>query len=117
LTRYIIEMNERRLIRADDLGKILMVTDAERTRLRFTTIGACDVSKAERTRRRKQRNRRAQEARRRARGATPRAQYLQAAIARQQPWIAEGVSRRTWYRRQKSAFKKSVAQVRVQQAY
>ena len=93
-----IEGNPRRF-KADTIAKMLRVTEAERTTLKFTTIGCFDVSKAERKRRRKERRRLAEQRRRRAKGAIPRNQYLANSISRQQPWTVEGVSRPTWYRR------------------
>jgi hypothetical protein len=106
----IVEENKPRKLSADRLAKKLKVTDAERTALKLTTIGACDVTKAERLRRRKDRHRQAQQARRRARGVIPRDQYLAHSASRTKPWEALGISRRTWERRGKPA----LSQVRVQ---
>jgi hypothetical protein len=85
--------------RADTVAARLQVTEADRRRLRLTTIGAIDRSKAERLADRKQRKRQADRASRRAQGAKPRAEYEAASITRARPWDAIGVSRRTWYRR------------------
>jgi hypothetical protein len=85
----------RPLRKADDLGQYLRLSDAERTEWGVRTIGAHDLSKRQRTLRRKQRNREQHAERRRQRGATPRAQSL----SRRQPWKTEGISRRTWERR------------------
>jgi len=106
----IVEDNKPRRVRADRLAKLLRVTEAERTALKLTTIGACDVSKAERLRLRRQRHRVAQQARRRKRGVIPRDQYLAESFSRTKPWEALGISRRTWERHGKPA----VTQVRVQ---
>ena len=81
-----------RRFKADTLARMLRVTHVERTRLKLTTIGCYDVSKAERTRLRKERHRRGQQARRRARGVIMRAQYLATSISRQQPWWPQDVS-------------------------
>ena len=86
-------------LRADNIGKLLKVKYNERTATRITTIGCFDVSKEERARRRKERHRLVEQARRRARGAKTRDQYLADSISWQEPWLAEGVSRATWYRR------------------
>jgi hypothetical protein len=95
---------------ADELADRLGVTYAERQARGYRQIGAIDVPKPERERRRRMRDqpkgRQRQEDARRANGAKPRAQYLAESISRAQPWVAEGVSRRTWYRR------RAVAQVR-----
>ena len=84
-----------RKIKADDLAKLLGVTYAQRKALDIKTIGACDVGKRARKelRRRDDRERKAKA--RRAAGAKPQSQSL----SRTAPWIAEGISRRTWYRR------------------
>ena len=52
--------------RADALGKLLRLTDAERTELKITTIGSVDVPRAERIKRRRERARQRMAARRRA---------------------------------------------------
>jgi hypothetical protein len=106
----IVEDTKPWKLRADRIAKMLKVTDAERTALRLTTIGACDVSKTERLRRRKERHRAAQQARRRKRGVMPRDQYLALSLSRTKPWEALGISRRTWERRGKP----TLTQVRAQ---
>jgi hypothetical protein len=87
--------DDRQRWKADELGRRLNLTDAERTLLRNTTIGAVDVDRAEREKRRKARKRAKARERRAAKGATPRSKSLSAT----KPWLAEGVSRRTWERR------------------
>ena len=87
--------------RADTLARRLNLRLAERERLNITTIGAVDRPKAQRIAERKERNRLAKEKRRRARGAKPRAVYCSSSAARTKPWIAAGMSRATWYRRQR----------------
>jgi hypothetical protein len=84
----------------DKLGRYLRLTDAVRTRIGITTIGGYDVSKHQRTLRRKQRARERQARLRRKRGARPRSQSL----SQTKPWEVEGISRTVWYeRRQKAA--------------
>jgi hypothetical protein len=84
--------------RADKIAGILQVTEAERSRLGLTTIGAIDMSRAERIQRRRERDRTRRQQRRRAGGAKPRNQYEAQSISRAQPWAALGMSRATWYR-------------------
>jgi hypothetical protein len=84
---------------ADQLAWRLRLTEAERIAYRITTIGAIDLSNAERTKRRHQRNIEAKRTARRTKGAMSRAEYEAKALSRAKPWIAEGISRRTWYRR------------------
>lgn len=85
--------------RADKLAQRLRVTEAERRRLGIRTIGASDMTKEERKQARRLRQRQRDRARRRARGAKPRTEYETNSISRTRPWLAEGISRRTWYRR------------------
>lgn len=97
LIRYVVA----RPIRwsADKLAQRVRLTEAERRRLRICTIGAVDMNKEERKQARKLRQRQRDRARRRARGARPRGEYEAASANRLKPWIAAGVSRRSWYRR------------------
>jgi len=85
----------RPLRKADSLGMYLRLSDQERAEWGIRTIGAHDVSKRQRTLRRKRQRREREAHRRRRNGAIPHSQSL----SRAQPWKAEGVSRRTWERR------------------
>jgi hypothetical protein len=84
--------------KADTLAKVLNLTEAERRRLHVRTIGAVDMSKAERLQARKLRDRQNKRTKRRAKGAKPRAEYEAKSKNRIKPWIALGISRATWYR-------------------
>jgi len=95
--------------RADPLAWRLALTYAERQRLNITTIGAADVSKAERVRLRESRKVDAKRERRRLAGVEPRAEYQANSLTRTKPWEAENTSRRTWERRRKRACRKSDA--------
>jgi hypothetical protein len=68
--------------RADTLGRILNVTEEERTRLRLWTIGAVGRTAEQRRADRAERQRQRKEAKRRAAGALPRAEYLARARGR-----------------------------------
>jgi hypothetical protein len=94
-------MAKPRKFRADTLAARLNLTFAERARLGIKTIGAVDVDKAERVKRRRNVNRDYLKDRRRTRGAKPRADYEAGSLARTKPWLAMGLSERTWYRRGK----------------
>lgn len=85
--------------KADALAWRLGLTRKERTMLGITTIGAIDESKAQRTRRRRAADRLRKENARRAQGSKPREEYRRNGISASKPWQAEGISRRTWYRR------------------
>jgi len=96
-----------RMGKADAIAAKLMVTDDERVELKLRSIGAHDVDKQERARRRKECNRqrakeRAARLRAERRAMTREAYLAQAkakAAARVKPWEQAGVSRATWYRR------------------
>ena len=85
----------RRHMSADNLARFLHVTYEQRERLGLTTIGSVNVGKRARAELRKRRDRLAKERKRREQGARPQAQSL----SRTEPWKAEGISRRSWYRR------------------
>jgi hypothetical protein len=95
----IIEASQRGrpLYNADALGEYLRLTDRERTAWGIRTIGAHDVSRRQRTLRRKQRARERQARHRQRRGAQPHSQ----SYSRTRPWATKGISRRTWERRRK----------------
>jgi hypothetical protein len=80
---------------ADELAHEIGLDDAIRTRLKITTIGAVDCDKVQRERRRKRKGKTAARARRAKAGAKPHAK----SAAATQPWIKDGVSRATYYRR------------------
>jgi len=86
----------------DRIAKYLGVTFQTRHWLRLWSFGACDVSRKERhakTKADKQRlDRDRARQRRRQRGAKPRAQYEAESLSRAEPWKAQGMTRRTWYR-------------------
>jgi hypothetical protein len=85
--------------RADTLGARLGLREVERSRLRIRTIGAIDLTKAERLARRRDRKRVRRIGCRRAQGIRPRAVYEATSASRTKPWEAQGISRRTWERR------------------
>jgi hypothetical protein len=88
--------------RADPLAKQLGLTEAERRRLSIRTIGAIDMTKEERRQAAKLRNRQRMRVRRRAKGAKARADYVANSTNQSKPWLALGISRRTWYRQRQT---------------
>ena len=86
--------------RADTLAARLGLTEAVRTRLHITTIGAIDLTKGEREEARNARKVQAKRKNRRKQGTMPRDEYLAQSQSAAKPWEAQGISRRTWYRRQ-----------------
>ena len=94
--------------RADPLGKLLRLTEAERRDLHIRTIGSVNMTKAERKQARKLRHRLQRASDAALEEQKPRDEYeANNSISRTKPWLALGISRRTWYRG-------SVGQVREQ---
>ena len=92
-------------LKADALAKKLAVTYVERTLLGLTTIGCCDLTRAERNKLTRRRKTGSERERRRQAGVKSRSEYLasQANSAEsREPWKAKGVSRATWYRQTKA---------------
>ncbi|WP_131860289.1 hypothetical protein [Bosea sp. BK604] len=90
---------------SDAAGRLLDVTAEERDLLGIRTIDATDEDRHEReSRRREERKVRDRERKRRARAGTmtPRAEYLAKSLSATKPWLALGISRRTYERRNKS---------------
>lgn len=85
--------------KADALAWRLRLTAADRAALGITTIGAIDENKAARKKRRKAQARKRMTAHRKANGSISRETYEDQSVEQAMPWIAEGISRRTWYRR------------------
>jgi hypothetical protein len=91
-----------RQYRAKTLGSMLRVTRTERQSLNLRTIAAIDMTASEQKQEQKRRDRLRRQSKRRAQGKPLRAEYLADSISQKKPWEAEGISRRTWYRRHKS---------------
>jgi hypothetical protein len=85
--------------KADTLGQLLRLTTEERSRLRIRTIGPIDSTSTERADARRKAGIDRKRALRRTAGIGPRAQPDGLSINAQQPWKAEGICRRTWFRR------------------
>jgi hypothetical protein len=88
----------RKHLSADNLARWLGLNYDQRQKLGITTIGSVDVVKRARKELRKRRWRLNAERRRRGRGMRPQSQSL----SRLKPWETEGMSRRTWYRKNKA---------------
>jgi hypothetical protein len=96
---------------ADRLATLLALTEVERARLRITTIGAIDLTKAERKARRSKRDRERHREKRRAQGAKPRTEYEAYSISRRKPWEVIGISRATWYRKHSGGAERPLPQI------
>lgn len=88
--------------KADGLAWRLSLKAEERRMLGITTIGAIDENKAARAKRRRTLERERKAKQRRAKGAKPRKVYEAQSISNAMPWVSEGISRATWYRRKQS---------------
>jgi hypothetical protein len=85
---------------AEELAHDLQLTDKRRTELKIKSIGSIDMTKRQRNKRRKAKNTEQHRAADRAKGVKPREQYLaEHTTNRDKPWEAEGISRRTHFRR------------------
>jgi hypothetical protein len=95
----------KRMLRPDHVAQMLGVTLDERIALSLKTIGASNVSEAERKRimreRKRERDRTRQLEKRRLAGMADRQSQHSETLTSTKPWEAEGVSRRTWFYRQK----------------
>lgn len=85
--------------KADALAWRLRLTAVDRAALGITTIGAIDENKAARKKRRRQQAKKRMAAYRRAKGAISRKAYENQSLEATTPWIEEGISRATWFRR------------------
>ncbi|WP_441232620.1 hypothetical protein [Bradyrhizobium sp. 1200_D9_N1_1] len=96
-----------KLIPDDIVGETFRFSYEERLRQKATTIGSYDVDRAGRKElaklRKQQKQRLEKREKRRSNGAVPRAQYEANSLSQTQPWLADGICRRTWERRRKKA--------------
>src|SRR5262249_45583678 len=81
---------------SEKMARALQVTIAERDLLGLCTIGAIDMTKAERKARQRKRRNEAKAKDRHKKGGRTREEYL--TIAALEPWEFEGISKRTWER-------------------
>jgi hypothetical protein len=91
----------QKLRTAEELGRILHLTNADRERLKLWRIRPFDMTAEQLANQAKDRDRAHRERARRKRGIRTKAAYLAELASRPKPWAAEGISQRTWQRRQK----------------
>jgi hypothetical protein len=89
-----------RMPAAKELGERLNLTNAERERLRLWPIAPVDVTVEQLMEQKKAKRQKQDEARRQKKGIRSREAYLAEIASRPRPWEAEGISQRTWQRRQ-----------------
>ncbi len=95
-----LDFNQR-LMTAREIGERLGLTNAEREGLRLWQFKPIDMTDEELAEQAKVRERQRRTQKRRDGGAQSRAAYLAELASRPKPWIAEGISRRTWERRRR----------------
>lgn len=91
-----------RKIKADDLGKLINLTYAERKKLGIRTIAPADLTPEEFEEKRKERRKEKESARQTRRRRKAGAKSRTASLAHVKPWEREGISRATWYRRRET---------------
>ena len=84
---------------SQELGNLILLTNAERERLKLYSIRPHDLTPEEFESQSKARKKAARTSQRRRHGVKPRADYLAGCRNIPKPWLAAGVSRRTWERR------------------
>jgi hypothetical protein len=84
---------------SQELGNLILLTNAERERLKLYSIRPHDLTPEEFEAQSKARKKAARTSQRRRDGVKPRADYLAECRNIPKPWLADGVSRRTWERR------------------
>jgi hypothetical protein len=93
--------NYQKLRTAEELGRILHLTNADRERLKLWRIRPCDMTAEQLANQAKKKERARRERARRKRGIRTKEAYLAELASRPKPWVVEGISQRTWQRRQK----------------
>ena len=93
---------QQRKPKARELGLRMRVTNEQRERLRLRTVRPFDMTDKQLAEQRKQNDRASATRRRRKRGVISRSAYLAKCKSKPKPWVAQGISRRTWFYRRKS---------------
>jgi hypothetical protein len=91
----------QKLRTAEELGRTLHLTNADRERLKLWRIKPFDMTAAQLANQAKEKERARRERARRKRGTRTKEAYRAELARRPKPWVAEGISQRTWQRRQK----------------
>jgi hypothetical protein len=84
--------------KADEMAQELGITFAVRQKLKLVTIGAIDVDKAGREKRRADESTKRSTKRRRKNGSVPREEYEASSKSKTEPWKPLGISRPTYFR-------------------
>ena len=90
---------------SQELGDKLLLSNADRERLKLYSIRPCDLTPEEFEKQSKARKKASRAARRRRDGVRTREDYLTECRNKPKPWEAEGISRRQWHRKQSACHK------------
>jgi hypothetical protein len=101
LQHLFVTPNYQKLRTAEELGRLLHLTNAERERLKLWRIKPFDMTEEQLASQAKEKERARRERARRKRGIRTKAAYLAELASRPKPWVVEGISQRTWQRRKK----------------
>jgi hypothetical protein len=94
----------KRMVTRAELGEMLNLTKAERVEFKIWQILPCDETTAERRVWLRKRDAEQKANRRRMQGSNSRVVWLMKNnLSKTKPWEAEGISRKTWYKRQAKA--------------
>jgi hypothetical protein len=86
---------------SQELGNKLLLSNADRERLKLYSIRPHDLTPEEFERQSKERKKASRASQRRRDGAKTREEYLAECRNKPKPWLAEGISQRQWQRKQK----------------
>jgi hypothetical protein len=86
---------------SQELGNKLLLSNADRERLKLYSIRPCDLTPDEFEKQSNARKKAARAAKRRRDGVKTREEYLAECRNKPKPWLAEGISRSTWERRRR----------------
>lgn len=95
------------------LGERLNLLNKEREAWGIRTIRPVDMTEAQLQEQSKAKDRDRKERRRRKSGRKPREVYLANSLSRSKPWERDGISRRTWERRQRKAGVASLSRIKL----
>jgi hypothetical protein len=85
---------------SQELGDKLLLSNADRERLKLYSIRPCDLTPEQFERQSKERKKASRTSQRRRDGVRTREEYLAECRNKPKPWLTEGISRRQWQRKQ-----------------
>ena len=88
---------------SQELGDKLLLSNADRERLKLYSIRPCDLTPEEFEKQSRARKKTSRASQRRRDGVRTREEYLAECRAKPKPWLTEGIARSTWERSRCSA--------------